>query len=197
MITGADPALHSLGRTSTAGVNMGLMKMEQAFTLEHALQVANAISAGRRTRTSLSPTIRPHRLDDRGAHSRVGFDGRLPTSWADGSHRWDGYLTPEEYPRIVDPSGSRIWTANARVVSGEWLEKLGDGGYDLGARAQQIRDNLLAAEHAGEADMLRIQLHDDRAVFLERWQKLLLDTLLERRPVAADPRRRELPQIRG
>ena len=74
------------------------------------------------------------------------------------------------------PTGGKLWTANARVVSGDMLAKLGDGGYDLGARAQQIRDDLLATEKATEADMLRIQL-DDRAVFLAPWQKLLLDTL--------------------
>lgn len=64
---------------------------------------------------------------------RVGFDGRLPSSWADGKHRWDGYLKPEEYPRIIDPADGRIWTANARVVSGDQLARLGDGMYDLGA----------------------------------------------------------------
>src|SRR5690606_25361901 len=109
---------------------------------------------------------------------RIGFDGRLPTSWADGSRRWDGYLSADEYPRIISPEQGRIWTANARVVSGEWLQLLGDGGYDLGARAQQIRDNLWATEKATEADMLRVQL-DDRAVFLEPWRQLLLDTLTE------------------
>ena len=50
------------------------------------------------------------------------------------------------------------------------------GGYDLGARQGQIRDDLLAIEKASESDMLRIQL-DDRALFLARWQKLLLATL--------------------
>ena len=39
-----------------------------------------------------------------------------------------------EYPRVVDPPSGRIWTANARVVDGEKLAKVGDGGYDLGAR---------------------------------------------------------------
>ena len=33
---------------------------------------------------------------------RVGWDGRLPVSWADGSHRWDGYHDPAEQPRLVD-----------------------------------------------------------------------------------------------
>ena len=63
-----------------------------------------------------------------------GSEGRLPTSWADGKRRWDGYLKPEEYPRIVDPADGRIWTANARVVADADLAKMGDGFYDLGAR---------------------------------------------------------------
>jgi penicillin amidase len=41
--------------------------------------------------------------------------------------------------------------------------------------------------------MLKIQL-DDRAVFLERWRKLLLDTL-DSEAVAADPRRGELRAV--
>lgn len=174
----------------TAGVNMGLLRMETVRTLEDALTLANLSGS-------------PHQnfvvADDRGRIAwtivgriprRVGFDGRLPASWADGSRRWDGYLTPEEYPRIIDPEGGRLWSANARMVSGERLATLGDGGYDLGARAQQIRDDLLATEKASEADMLRIQL-DDRALFLERWRKLLLDTLTSE-AVAEDPRRGEL-----
>ncbi|HJX21721.1 MAG TPA: hypothetical protein VJ454_12075, partial [Steroidobacteraceae bacterium] len=49
--------------------------------------------------------------------------------------------------------------------------------YDLGARAGQIRDDLLALQgNITPADMLRIQL-DDRAVFLARWRTLLLSVL--------------------
>ena len=104
----------------------------------------------------------------------MGHDGRVPTSWADGTNGWDGWLAPGEYPRVVDPPSGRIWTANARVVGGEKLAQVGVGGYDLGARQGQIRDDLLAIEKASENDMLRVQL-DDRALFLARWQKLLLD----------------------
>ena len=56
---------------------------------------------------------------------------------------------------------------------------MGDGGYDLGARAAQIRDDLLALQSATAADMAKIQL-DDRALFLTRWRDLLLDLLDER-----------------
>jgi penicillin amidase len=121
---------------------------------------------------------------------RVGFDGRVPTSWADGSRRWDGWLAPEEYPRIVDPPSGRIWTANARVVSGDKLARMGDDGYMVGARAKQIRDDLLRIERATPRDLLAVQL-DDRALFLERWHDLLLKTLS---PAAIDghPGRTEL-----
>jgi penicillin amidase len=107
---------------------------------------------------------------------RVGFDGRTPESWADGTRRWDGYLDPAEAPRILRPKSGRLWTANNRAVAGEKLARLGLGGYDRGARAGQIRDRLFAKERLDEADMLAIQL-DDRALFLDRWRKLLLDVL--------------------
>ncbi|MBI4886358.1 MAG: penicillin acylase family protein [Acidobacteria bacterium] len=107
---------------------------------------------------------------------RVGFDGRIPASWADGSKRWDGWLSDAEYPRIVDPKDGRVWTANARVVDGEMLARLGDGSYEIGSRARIIRDRLFARERFGAGDLLAIQL-DTRAEFLSRWRTLLLDTL--------------------
>jgi penicillin amidase len=121
---------------------------------------------------------------------RVGFDGTRPGPWADGSRRWDGWLDPEEYPRVNDPPAGRIWTANNRVVGGPPLGRLGDGGYALGARARQIRDGLFELEQVNAADMLAIQL-DDRALFLERWRRLVLDVLTPD-ALRDDPRREEL-----
>ncbi len=124
---------------------------------------------------------------------RFGHDGSAPLSWADGTKGWDGWLAAAEQPRIADPPGGRIWTANARVVGGEKLAKVGVGGYDLGARQGQIRDALLALDEASEDDMLRIQL-DDRALFLARWQKLLLDVLAPE-ALAGDARRAEARRL--
>jgi penicillin amidase len=171
------------------GLNAALIRMEDARDLDEALTLAAAVgiphqnfvcadSAGRIGWTIMGRIPR-----------RVGFDGLRPTSWADGSRRWDGWLRPEEHPRVVDPPSGRIWTANARVVSGDALATIGFGGYDLGARAHQIRDDLLALDRASEADMLRVQL-DDRAVFLERWRDLLLEALAPE-ATAEDPRRAE------
>ncbi len=88
--------------------------------------------------------------------------------------RWSGWLAPTENPGLVDPPDGRLWTANARVVDGATLALVGDAGYANGARARQIRDSLYAKDRFTEADLLAIQL-DDRALFLERWHRALLD----------------------
>ncbi|MEG3192625.1 penicillin acylase family protein [Lysobacter sp. D1-1-M9] len=81
-------------------------------------------------------------------------------------------LTTSDSPALVDPPSGRLWTANNRVVGGEMLERIGDGGYALGARAAQIRNGLFAERLFDEGDLLAIQL-DDRALFLQRWWMLL------------------------
>ena len=75
-------------------------------------------------------------------------------------------------PHLLRPPSQRLWTANNRVLDAEALDEAGDAGYALGARARQIRDRLFAREHFAESDLLAIQL-DDRALFLERWWRLL------------------------
>lgn len=105
-----------------------------------------------------------------------GFSGRLPGNWANGEAAWQGWLDAAEYPQSLNPAQQRIWTANARVANGAALQRLGDGGYALGARAGQIRDRLMALEQADESDMLAIHL-DDEAQFLARWRRFLLAEL--------------------
>jgi len=73
------------------------------------------------------------------------------------------------------------------------LGTIGDGGYDLGARARQIRDDLLALESPDEGDMLAVQL-DNRALFLERWRSFLLD-LLDEEAVREEPKRGEFRDL--
>ncbi len=107
--------------------------------------------------------------------NRAGFDGTVPASWADGTRRWDGLLAPASHPRIIDPPGGRIWTANNQVVYGASPEVYSAAAVDASARARQIRDALLAIPKATERDLLRVQM-DERAIFLERWRALLLAT---------------------
>ena len=108
---------------------------------------------------------------------KVGDIGDTPMNWATGENAWQGYLTPQEYPRVLNPQDHRLWTANSRVVGDEMLAKLGNGGYALGARSKQIRDKLFAKESFNEQGLLDIAL-DDQAIFLTRWQKFLLNNVL-------------------
>lgn len=108
---------------------------------------------------------------------KVGYTGETPTAWHNGEHNWQGYLTPEQYPTIINPKNNRLWTANSRIVGGEMFHKLGNGGYALGARAKQIRDNLNAINAFDEKALLGIGL-DDRALFLNRWKDFLLTKVL-------------------
>ncbi len=107
--------------------------------------------------------------------ARIRAGDRQPSDWS-VSEAWSGWLPTEDYPRVVNPSSGRIWTANTRVVDAESLQKIGFGNYALGARAKQIRDRLFAAEIFTAQDMLDIQT-DDRALFLLRWRALLLSVL--------------------
>jgi len=81
-------------------------------------------------------------------------------------------LRTNQAPARLDPVDQRLWTANNRIVDDTTLAVVGNGGYDLGARARQIRDDLYARERFTEHDLLAIQL-DDRALFLQRWWPLL------------------------
>ncbi len=174
-------------------VDFGLLRLEAARDLEDAVEIANRSGAPPQNFVVADAEGRIGWSILGAIPRRVGYDGRLPGSWADGTRRWDGYLRPEEYPRILDPASGRLWTANARVVGGGKLETIGDGGYDLGARARQIRDGIMALPKASERDMLAVQL-DDRAIFLTRWRDLLLRTLTPE-AVSSDPRRRELKEF--
>lgn len=110
---------------------------------------------------------------------RVGFEGRIPTSWADGTRRWEPSPASDPRPRFLASPGQRLWTANNRIVGTDHYMKLGGALTDGGARARQIRDDLRALPtKTDEAGLLSIH-RDDRALFLERWQKLLLDLLTQ------------------
>lgn len=170
-------------------VNLKLLDIETAGTLEEAIEIAhqagappqNAMIADRTGRIAWTVAGR--------IPKREGFEGRLPVTRTDPARRWNGWVASADVPKVVDPAAGRLWTANARVVSGPMLAIMGEGNYPLGARAKQIRDDLFAKERFSAADLMDIQL-DNRAVFLDRWQKLALASL-DDAAVARDPKLKE------
>ena len=168
--------------------NFGLLALERARTLDDALMLAPGVG------------IPGQNMVIGDASGRIAWTllGRVPRGT--GPDRLFGaveFRDANDHPRISDPPVGRLWTANQRVVAGELEAVMGDdeadvgaGGYDIGARARQIRDGLLSlTKPATEADMLAIQL-DSRALFLARWRNLLL-SLLDEEAMHEQARRRE------
>jgi penicillin amidase len=176
-----------------AGTNSVLFEMERARNVDEAVEIAarsgmpgqNLVVADRDGRIAWTLAGRIPR--------RHPGEATRPIPWQEAGGPWIDWLAPSDYPRVVDPPRGRLWTANNRIVDNPGLGPLGDGGFDLGARAGQIRDDLLELDAATEEDLLGIQL-DDRALFLDRWRRLLLE-VLDDAAVADDPRRRELREI--
>ncbi|HEY1130625.1 MAG TPA: penicillin acylase family protein [Roseateles sp.] len=168
------------------GMNLRLMNMETAANVDEAVQLA--VGAGMPAQNLLVADA-----GGRIAWTVVGAmprrtggeDMDRPQDWSDGRPRWQGWLGTAEQPRIVDPADGRLWTANSRMVGGAALKVLGNGGYDLGARGQQIRDGLRAQDKFDEAGLHAIQL-DHRALFHQRWRNLLLTQVLTPDFVAAN-----------
>lgn len=106
-----------------------------------------------------------------------------PQDWSNEQNSWTGYLAAQHYPQLYQPASGQLWTANSRMIGGKDLELIGNGGYDLGARGQQIRDALTATKQHNEQSLHAIQL-DHRALMLARWQQLLLDSVLTKDFVA-------------
>jgi penicillin amidase len=175
-----------------AATNLNLMTLERAASVAEVLALAPAIGI-------------PHQnlvAGDAQGHIAWTIAGRIPEdSGAARTRAVSAWTTPADHPRIVDPPAGRIWTANARVASAPRDQELIGAGlvglgveYDLGARAGQIRDDLLAlSASVAPQDMLRIQL-DDRAQFLARWRVLLL-SVLDAAAVAGHPARAEFRRL--
>jgi len=165
-------------------VNLNILRLETAMSVTDALDIATTMGQP------------PQNFVSGDAGGNIGwtiagqipkksrFDAMLPADWSREAG-WQGWVDSGDYPRIVNPESGRIWTANARVVDAEALGIIGDGGYDLGARAQQIRDSLFLRDTFEPADMLAIQ-YDDRALFLSRWRDLLLDVVDDEAIASAD-----------
>jgi penicillin G amidase len=155
-----------------------LTPLEDAKTIEEAFNDANGLGTPAQNFVVADDSGRIGWTVYGSIPRRQGIDGQVPASWADGTRGWSGWLDDAEYPRIVDGRNGRIWTANARVVDGDMLAKMGDGSYEIGSRARIIRDRLMERDRFTPRDLLGIQL-ETRALFLQRWRDLILKTLDE------------------
>jgi penicillin amidase len=164
----------------TEAANLTLLEMEYAGDVNEAVDIA--------ARTGI-PGQNLNVGDRYGNHAwtimgaipeRFGFETylerKLPQDWSTGLKGWKGILPADQYPKVINPDTNRLWTANARIVGGAMADIVGDGLAALGPRQQQIETGLFDRDRFNESDFLEIHL-DDRAVFLARWQALIMDLL--------------------
>jgi len=127
-----------------AAVNMAIVEFETATNVEQAFAIAARAGLPAQNlmvgdkQGNIGWTIMGP-IPQRSANF-----GEIPTSWANGENKWLGLLPAEAYPKVINPDNSRLWTANSRVIGGDMLSKVGNGGYAIGARSSQIKQNLEA-----------------------------------------------------
>jgi penicillin amidase len=159
-------------------VNVGLIASEEANNLTELLTAASC--AGIPSQNVVA--------GDSEGHIGWTIAGPLPDrlwQWAaqfpyDSTEEqrlgWIKLRKPTDYPRVIDPPSGQLWTANARQLAGPDSVLLGDGGFDPGARARQIRDDLTALGNTDEQRVYTVAL-DDRALFLAKWRDRALAAL--------------------
>ncbi len=170
--------------------NLGLLDLENVTTTAEAVAVAHRSGV---------PALNMIIADGGGAIAwtlggrlphRIGYDGRVPVPWTFGDRKWEGLLPPNDVPVIHGDASvlpGRLWSGNQRQVGNEASAKLGDGGMHRAPRAAQIRDGLAPLAKATPKDLLAVQL-DDRALFLQPWHALLLETLTPAASAQKKPR---------
>jgi penicillin amidase len=172
-------------------INLNLQGLEDSASVEDALHVAQisglptqnfmvADAHGKIGWTLAGPLPRRDLASSansaaNSAPNSVANTDDLP--YESGTYQgWQGYLPPAAYPSRIDPPLGRLWTANNRTLPVAQAALPGDAGADLGARAAQIRDDLLALPRATERDMLAVQA-DDRALWINCWRDIALAAL--------------------
>ena len=179
-----------------AALNLNHLQLESAGTLDEALAIAatdgipaqNFVAGDRRGNIGWTVAgILPRRTGSAFATSFPLAAGGAVTSWSE-------LLPAAAYPRVVNPPGGQLWSANSRQLLGEGAQLIGDGGFDLGARNRQLRDALRAVgPGAGVREVFEVAL-DDRALFMATWRERALRAL-DAHALAGQPRRAEFRRL--
>ena len=163
-------------------VDMQLLQLEQAETVDDALNIASNVGI---------PVQNLMVVDSQGSAAWKHMGGiparTAPSELAINESEYSATWQQNEVirPFVKNPESGRLWTGNSRVVSAEDNARFGNGGYALGARATQIRDRLFEKQQFNEGDFYQLQL-DNQARFLTPWHSLLLEQLKQQPEHNAD-----------
>ncbi len=179
IVTDTDHRGRPLVRKWTAfepdAVNLGVLDMLQARTLEDAVDIARRWSGPSQNMLLATHDGRIAWVVTGYLPDRFGYSGRYPVSWADGQKGWRGPLPEMDRPVMMDPEDGVLYTANNRTVGLDRAKRLG-GVWVAGERASRIRDMLSHKRHYDEDDLFQMQL-DTRVALFDFYHELALSAL--------------------
>lgn len=176
-------AVHWVAHSPQA-LNLEHLKLESSTTLDEALAAGaadgipaqNIVAGDDHGNIGWTVAGALPRRDEAGRGLAVSFplagEGAAPT--------WRELLAPAAHPRVVNPPGGQLVTANSRQLSGPDAQLLGDGGFDLGARASQLRDGVRRLGDKTDVPAVFRAALDDRALYVAGWRDRLLRALDDR-----------------
>ncbi|MCI0732770.1 MAG: penicillin acylase family protein [Methylococcaceae bacterium] len=172
-------------------VDLALIDLDRTKTLDEAIALFNRAGV---------PVLHVMLADANGGIAwtltgripkRRGFDGSVSLPWGNRPIAWNGYLRPDELPRIKDPASGFIVTANNFVIGSDYPYPIGQN-FANGYRASRIRELLSSMNSINEAEMLGLQA-DTRAGLYDFYRDLALSVLGER-AVSENPELRRIKE---
>ena len=187
-------AIHWIAHSAQA-INLNPMKFESVDTLDAALSAAATVGIPAQNfvagddQGNIGWTI----VGPMAGRARPGISSTFPLSPDNAGAGWQAPLAPGAYPVLRNPAGGQLSTANSRQLNGAGARVIGDGGFDIGARNRQVRDQLAALGTGADVAGVYGIAMDDRAVFITPWRERALQVLdataLEGKPQRAEFRR--------
>jgi penicillin amidase len=170
-------------------VNMDLMDLETAQTLEQAVSIANRAGV---------PQLNILLADNSGhiawtvmgkIPQRYGNDGAVSRSWANGKVGWQGYVNADELPRQINPPEGVLVSANDRRLGTQYPYTIGRQ-FANGYRAYRITQRLNELTAINEWSLFELQLDTESEPY-QFYQQLALSVLSPKR-IAQQPELGEL-----
>ncbi|WP_020652655.1 penicillin acylase family protein [Massilia niastensis] len=194
-VKGREYAVHWIAH-DPAALNMHHVRLEQAASVDAALAIAAgdgipaqnfvAGDASGNIGWTIAGVLPRRTMAPPAATFPIALDGAAAT--------WSGLLAPQDYPRVLNPLTGQITTANSRQLLGEGATRIGDGGFDLGARNHQLGEALGALGDKMDVPRAFGAALDDRALFIADWRRRAL-AVLDAGALAGHPQRAEFRRL--